>query len=53
MIVAKIEAFPLRISFKPGTRAAAFAWGDKDLPVADSLLVRVSTDEGSVDGTTG
>ena len=46
MIIAKIETFPLRIPFKSNTRAAASAWGDKDLPVADSLLVRVTTDEG-------
>jgi len=28
MIIAKIETFPLRIPFKPETRAAASAWGD-------------------------
>jgi len=46
MIIAKIDTFPLRIPFKPGTEAAASAWGDKGLPVADSLLVRVTTDQG-------
>ena len=46
MIIAKIETFPLRIPFKSNTRAAASAWGDKDLPVADYLLVKVTTDEG-------
>jgi L-alanine-DL-glutamate epimerase-like enolase superfamily enzyme len=46
MIIAKIDTFPLRIPFKPVTQAAASAWGDKDLPVADSLLVRVTTDQG-------
>ena len=46
MIIAKIETFPLRIPFKPGIRAAASAWGDKGLSVADSLLVKVSTDQG-------
>jgi L-alanine-DL-glutamate epimerase-like enolase superfamily enzyme len=46
MIIAKIETFPLRIPFKPGTHAAASAWGDKGLPVADSLLVKVTTDQG-------
>ncbi len=46
MIIAKIETVPLRIPFKPGTQGAASAWGDKDLPVADSLLVRVTTDDG-------
>ena len=46
MIIAKIETFPLRIPFKSDTRAAASAWGDKGLPVADSLLVKVTTDQG-------
>ncbi|MBV8537779.1 MAG: mandelate racemase/muconate lactonizing enzyme family protein [Alphaproteobacteria bacterium] len=46
MIIAKIEAFPLRIPFKRGNQAAAAAWGDKDLPTADSLLVKVTTDQG-------
>jgi L-alanine-DL-glutamate epimerase-like enolase superfamily enzyme len=46
MIIAKSETFPLRIPFKPDTRAAASAWGGEGLPVADSLLVSVSTDQG-------
>src|SRR5262249_50265462 len=46
MIIAKIETFPLRIPFKPGSRSDAAAWGDKDLPAADSLLVSVTTDQG-------
>src|SRR5215468_3326302 len=46
MIIAKIETFPLRIPFKPGSKSDAAAWGDKDLPAADSLLVKVTTDEG-------
>lgn len=46
MIIAKIEAFPLRIPFKPGTGAAASARGDKGLPAADSLLEKVTTDKG-------
>ena len=46
MIIAKVETFPLRISFKPGSRSDAAAWGDKDLPAADSLLVKVTTDKG-------
>jgi len=45
MIIAKIETFPLRVPFKPDTRAAASAWGDKGLPFADSLLVKVTTDQ--------
>lgn len=40
MIIAKIETFPLRIPFKPGTHAAASAWGGEGLMVADPLLSR-------------
>jgi len=46
MIIAKIETFPPRIPFKPDTHTAASAWGDKGLAVADSLFVKVSTDQG-------
>jgi len=46
MIIAKVETFALRIPFKPGSRSDAAAWGDKDLPAADSLLVKVTTDDG-------
>ena len=46
MIIANIETLPLRIPFRPGTQAAASAWGDEGLPAADSLLVRVTTDQG-------
>jgi L-alanine-DL-glutamate epimerase-like enolase superfamily enzyme len=46
MIIAKIDVFPLRIPFKSGSTSDAAAWGDKGLPAADSLLVRVTTDEG-------
>jgi len=46
MIIAKIDIFPLRIPFKSGSTSDAAAWGDKGLPAADSLLVRVTTDEG-------
>jgi L-alanine-DL-glutamate epimerase-like enolase superfamily enzyme len=46
MIIAKIETFPLRIPFKRGSKSAAAAWGGKDLPAADSLLVKVTTDQG-------
>ena len=46
MIIAKIKTFPLRIPFKPHTISADAAWGDKDLPAADSLLVKVTTDNG-------
>jgi L-alanine-DL-glutamate epimerase-like enolase superfamily enzyme len=46
VIITKIETFPLRIPFKPGTQSDAAAWGDKNLQVADSLLVKVTTDQG-------
>jgi L-alanine-DL-glutamate epimerase-like enolase superfamily enzyme len=46
MIIARIETFPLRIPLKPGIRSAASAWGQKDLPTVDSLLVKVTTDQG-------
>src|ERR1700677_1697094 len=46
MIISKIDTFPLRIPFKPGTKSAPAVWGDKDLPAADSLLVKVTTDQG-------
>jgi L-alanine-DL-glutamate epimerase-like enolase superfamily enzyme len=46
MIIDKIEAFPLRIPFKRGSKSAAAAWGGKDLPTADSLLVKVTTNQG-------
>ncbi|MBV8295357.1 MAG: mandelate racemase/muconate lactonizing enzyme family protein [Acidimicrobiia bacterium] len=46
MIIAGIETLPLRIPFKPGTRSAASAWGPKDLAAVDSLLVKVTTDQG-------
>jgi L-alanine-DL-glutamate epimerase-like enolase superfamily enzyme len=46
MIIASIETLPLRIPFKPGVQAAASAWGDKGLLAEDSLLVRVTTDQG-------
>lgn len=46
MKIAKIETVPLRIPFKPGSGSADAAWGDKDLPAADSLLVKITTDDG-------
>jgi L-alanine-DL-glutamate epimerase-like enolase superfamily enzyme len=46
MIIDKIEAFPLRIPFRPGNKSAAAAWGGKDLLAADSLLVKITTDQG-------
>ena len=46
MIIASIEAIPLRIPFKAGTKSDASAWGESNLPAADSLLVKVTTDQG-------
>jgi len=46
MVISKIETFPLRIPFKPGNLAPASAWGDKGLKAADSLLVKVTSDDG-------
>ena len=46
MIITRIETFPLRIPFKAGSKSDASAWGDSNLPAADSLLVKVTTDKG-------
>jgi L-alanine-DL-glutamate epimerase-like enolase superfamily enzyme len=46
MIITDIEAIPLRIPFKPGNKSDASAWGDSNLPAADSLVVKVTTDQG-------
>jgi len=46
MIIAGIQTFPLRIPFKPGHAAAASVWGPKGLAAVDSLLVKVTTDQG-------
>jgi L-alanine-DL-glutamate epimerase-like enolase superfamily enzyme len=48
VIIAGIETFALRIPLKRGIGSDAAAWGDKDLPAADSLLVKVTTDQGLV-----
>jgi L-alanine-DL-glutamate epimerase-like enolase superfamily enzyme len=48
MIITDIETVPLRIPFKPGTKSDASAWGDSNLPAADALLVKVTTDQGLV-----
>jgi L-alanine-DL-glutamate epimerase-like enolase superfamily enzyme len=45
LIISTIECFPLRIPLKP-IKCDASAWGDKDLSAADSLLVKVTTDDG-------
>ncbi|SDH90015.1 L-alanine-DL-glutamate epimerase [Bradyrhizobium sp. Rc2d] len=46
MLITGIEAIPLRIPFIAGTKSEASAWGDGNLPAADSLLVKVTTDQG-------
>jgi L-alanine-DL-glutamate epimerase-like enolase superfamily enzyme len=48
MIITGIETVPLRIPFKAGSKSASSAWGDSNLPAADSLLVKVTTDQGVV-----
>lgn len=48
MIITSIDTIPLRIPFRPGTRSASSAWGGSNLPAADSLLVKITTDEGLV-----
>jgi L-alanine-DL-glutamate epimerase-like enolase superfamily enzyme len=48
MIITGVESIPLRIPFKVGTKSDASAWGDSNLPAADSLLVKVTTDQGLV-----
>src|ERR1700722_5260332 len=48
MIITRIETVPLRIPFRAGTKSDASAWGDSNLPAADSLLVKVTTDQGLV-----
>jgi L-alanine-DL-glutamate epimerase-like enolase superfamily enzyme len=48
MIITGVEPIPLRIPFRAGTKSDASAWGDSNLPVADALLVKVTTDQGLV-----
>jgi L-alanine-DL-glutamate epimerase-like enolase superfamily enzyme len=48
MIITGVETIPLRIPFKAGSKSDASAWGDSNLPAADSLLVKVTTDQGLV-----
>src|SRR5258706_15137606 len=48
MIIGGIEAIPLRIPFEAGAKSDASAWGDSNLPATDSLLVKVTTDQGLV-----
>lgn len=44
--IATIEAIPLRIPFTAGGRSDAGAWGGKDLKTVDSLVVKVTTEQG-------
>jgi len=44
--IAAVEAIPLRIPFTAGGRSDAGAWGGKDLKTVDSLVVKVTTDQG-------
>jgi L-alanine-DL-glutamate epimerase-like enolase superfamily enzyme len=46
MLITGIETVPLRIPFKPGEASPAAGWGPSDLPAIDSLLVKVTTDQG-------
>ena len=48
MIITRVEPIPLRIPFKAGNTSDASAWGDGNLPAADSLLVKVTTDQGLI-----
>ena len=46
MLITGIETIPLTIPFKPGEASAASVWGPENLPAVDSLLVKVTTDQG-------
>lgn len=46
MIIANIEVFPLRVPLKQAEPSEASAWGDQDLPVLDSVLVKIAPDDG-------
>ena len=46
MIITGIETVPLRIPYKPGREPAASVWGAAGSPAVDSLLVKVTTDQG-------
>ncbi len=48
LIITAIETLPLRIPFKPGPSSVASARGPAHTPAVDSLLVKVTTDEGIV-----
>ena len=46
MTITGIETFALRIPYKPGHGSAASVWGSAGSPAVDSLLVKVTTDQG-------
>jgi L-alanine-DL-glutamate epimerase-like enolase superfamily enzyme len=48
MKIGEIETFPLRIPFTVGGKSAPAAWGSGDLKSVDSLVVKVTTDDGIV-----
>lgn len=48
MIIDRVEATALRIPFKPGNTSDEAAWGDKREAAADSLLVKITTQEGLI-----
>jgi L-alanine-DL-glutamate epimerase-like enolase superfamily enzyme len=48
MKIANIETIPLRIPFTTGGRSAGGVWGPKDLQMVDSLVVKITTDDGIV-----
>jgi L-alanine-DL-glutamate epimerase-like enolase superfamily enzyme len=48
MKIASIETIALRIPFTTGGQSAGGVWGGKDLQTVDSLVVKITTDEGTV-----
>lgn len=48
MEIGKIETIPLRIPFTTGGPSAGGVWGGKDLQVVDSLVVKVTAEDGTV-----
>jgi len=48
MKIAHIETIALRIPFTTGGQSAGGVWGSKDLQVVDSLVVKITTDDGAV-----
>ena len=48
MKIVNIETIALRIPFTTGGQSAGGVWGSKDLQVVDSLVVKVTADDGTV-----